>query len=782
MPEAGTGTGNQRSAIAVVRAPTELNAFVGREREYAALREAVAEHRFVLVAGPSGIGKSRLVLRMIPELRRPYRDGVAVVEAAGLEERHELVAAIGAALGVPDATTEEALLARIGTRSLVVVIDDADGAGLALGEVVERLVRGCPAVRVIVTARHATRIAGERMFGLAPLEHSGGAERLGDAGRSEAHALLATRLSEQGSALIVDSRNSADIDEVIALTEGVPRAIEATARALRVLRPADLAAQLALPEFELERFGVDGHWGRSTEAAFRRGVDSLRERDRALLLQLGVFRGAFDLEFAAEVLGLGSAGLIGGAIDELLNRSLVIREDGPDRVARFRIPAHYRRLVRLALAETADGTLAAVRLRIGLLRRLDRAGQTWYSDAQLSSVQFLTRYVADVRALLDELAATPAEAGEAVRIINGLRFYWQLHPVDPWPRARDWLDAALTAGAVAGIDQLRALHTDAYIAFMESDIPGAREQLARATELARALPAEPRDALFEEFMRGVLELVERHDAEAERCFRRVIAQSHQVRLEHQIGERFWFLALGLLLQDRLPEAELAVADGIALCERTGDAWGRASMRWLRALIRLRAGGEDEAGELLQQCLADFVRFQDRTSQALCIQLMTKIAALRGDDATVVRFTELLSGLAPLFPSMPIEEIRPVEVDEARSRMSGAALRRITRSTRTRALPEVISAVLSGQEIPGEAPVADPSQLSPRESEIAELIAVGLGNPAIAARLFISRRTVEGHVQRILGKLGFRSRSQVAVWVAEQWHDGAAAEARAGVEA
>lgn len=55
-------------------------------------------------------------------------------------------------------------------------------------------------------------------------------------------------------------------------------------------------------------------------------------------------------------------------------------------------------------------------------------------------------------------------------------------------------------------------------------------------------------------------------------------------------------------------------------------------------------------------------------------------------------------------------------------------------------------------------------LSARETEIAVLIAEGLGNPAIAARLVLSRRTVEGHVQRILAKLGFRSRSQIAVWV------------------
>jgi DNA-binding CsgD family transcriptional regulator/sugar lactone lactonase YvrE len=56
-------------------------------------------------------------------------------------------------------------------------------------------------------------------------------------------------------------------------------------------------------------------------------------------------------------------------------------------------------------------------------------------------------------------------------------------------------------------------------------------------------------------------------------------------------------------------------------------------------------------------------------------------------------------------------------------------------------------------------------LTKREREVAELVADGLSNRDIAVRLFISERTAESHVENIRGKLGFHSRSQVAVWVA-----------------
>lgn len=52
----------------------------------------------------------------------------------------------------------------------------------------------------------------------------------------------------------------------------------------------------------------------------------------------------------------------------------------------------------------------------------------------------------------------------------------------------------------------------------------------------------------------------------------------------------------------------------------------------------------------------------------------------------------------------------------------------------------------------------------REAEVAALVAEGLSNPAIAARLCVSKRTVGCHVEHILVKLGFRSRAQIAVWV------------------
>ena len=76
---------------------------------------------------------------------------------------------------------------------------------------------------------------------------------------------------------------------------------------------------------------------------------------------------------------------------------------------------------------------------------------------------------------------------------------------------------------------------------------------------------------------------------------------------------------------------------------------------------------------------------------------------------------------------------------------------------------VESAIGSVVEGPPAAPPRPAGPLTGREREVAALVADGLSNRAIAARLVISQRTVDGHVERILAKLGFTSRAQVAAW-------------------
>jgi DNA-binding NarL/FixJ family response regulator len=78
-------------------------------------------------------------------------------------------------------------------------------------------------------------------------------------------------------------------------------------------------------------------------------------------------------------------------------------------------------------------------------------------------------------------------------------------------------------------------------------------------------------------------------------------------------------------------------------------------------------------------------------------------------------------------------------------------------------PPTLVAV-SERHLPADKPI---ERLTPREQEIALLVARGLTNRQMAKELSISDRTVENHIAKILKKQGFSSRARIATWVAHR---------------
>jgi DNA-binding CsgD family transcriptional regulator len=107
-------------------------------------------------------------------------------------------------------------------------------------------------------------------------------------------------------------------------------------------------------------------------------------------------------------------------------------------------------------------------------------------------------------------------------------------------------------------------------------------------------------------------------------------------------------------------------------------------------------------------------------------------------------------------------------ETVRERLGDTAFDRAWNEGRLLSTEQVIREIESSfAEMAAAASTKEPYPLSPREREVAALIAEGLSNANIAARLHIGVRTAETHVQSIMNKLALHSRAQIATWVSKR---------------
>ncbi len=217
------------------------------------------------------------------------------------------------------------------------------------------------------------------------------------------------------------------------------------------------------------------------------------------------------------------------------------------------------------------------------------------------------------------------------------------------------------------------------------------------------------------------------------------------------------------------EPEVAAALLRRRLDEAGGPAGTAPLLVLLVEAQLAAGEIEEAARSVDQLavLASSAGAGDHVT-ALAAAAAGYLAVARGDlDDAIDRFRTALTAFAGL--GLPIETAQVrlalaracaprspvVAVAEAR-----AALTVLDRMGAT-VLADGAAALLRSLGAPGRSTPRSASTLTRREQEVLGLVGLGLSNPEIAQRLFISRKTAAHHVSRVLAKLGLRNRAEAA---------------------
>jgi len=760
--------------------PAPATSFVGRREELAGARELIAAHRLTTLTGPGGVGKTRLGLEIAAAVAGAFPDGTWLVELADLRDPADVAEALVSALGIGGVTPTGAmaeLTAYVAGRSMLLIVDNCEHVLSGCQALIDRLLRAGPELRVLTTSRQPLGLAAEHLVDVHPLSLPAGTGRLSpeDARQFGALALLEDRTGQISPGFALSETNLAAAARLCARLDGIPLAIELAAARLRALSVEQLLTRLD------DRFGTltggdptAGERHRTLRGLVEWSHDLCSPGERTMWARASVFAGRFDLD-AAEAVCAGedlTADQVLDLVDGLVAKSILLPEAGSERV-RYRLLETLAEHGRERLA--AAGRAEVLRSRHATYYR-ELAGRAatafWTADQQRWLLRTRAEH-ANLALAFDHLISTPTPDGpeNALQLATALRFYWVTGGA--LREGRRWLERALDATAAGPHDvamRAEALWTCAWVAVLQGDYPAVARRLDECDVLtaAHGLSAPAAHAAT---WRGTLELFSGELARALDRFTTAAALHRDAGdVEGGLMTLFQLGVTASLLGDG-DRARAACADALALSESVGETFAGSYALWVLAHDAWSADRLDDAEQFARRALRLKYEQFDTIGIPLVAEVLGSVLVSRGDSEHGVRVLGVAGAIweaagtrmNAFGPALAATHDRSAE--RARQTLGTESFEAALEYGRTLA-PDAARALLLDEAPPSEHTGAGGEELSPRELQVADMISRGMSNRDIAAALVLSTRTVEGHVQRILTKLGFRSRVEIGLWARE----------------
>jgi predicted ATPase/DNA-binding CsgD family transcriptional regulator len=728
--------------------PIHLTSFVGRKQDLSEVARLLHASRVVTLVGTAGCGKTRLAVEVARTFVQSQADGVWFVDLAQLSDPALIAPSVASAMRLAAAAPDlERLSVHLAGREAILLLDNAEHLVESVATMVETLVASCARIRCLVTSREPLGAEGEWTY------------RVGSLAEPDAVQLYLDRARQASAGFTLTEPGAETVAQICRRLDGIPLAVELCAACAGSMSTERILDRLS-ERFRLlvggRRTAVGRH--RTLRAALEWSEALLSDRERQLFRRLSIFAGDFDME-AAEAVGSGP-GIPRGDVLQLLRslveRSLVmllsdsederyrllesLREFGRERLvaageAQAIAAAHARHHTALAhrLCEAAferEESLDPAQLRavlpdfrLALEFAMEEDG-AWLADlaGALSPVWVDSALVEEGRRWMEAgLAHAPAPSAQRFHLLVGLG-YAGLRQAD-FTTSQAWAEEAVRdrRDSDDGPGTIQALLMLAAVIAIGGDPEGSVPVARGALDLARQLERPSQVAQALNHIAMSLMGTGEHEAEAEQLALESVDLSRRLG-SSSLASRLDTLASAYLRRGKIDAAMAAQRE--ALLQPRLAEYRQAFLLSTTAVI-LIAGGRPRRGVRLAGAVdryCDQVGLDHGVAWDINRSWLERGLAALGHQAAAVR----VSGRR-----LSLEQARDYALEEVPDDETGATVR-----------------------------------LSRREVEVARLVREGLSNRAIAEHLFISERTVEGHVASLLNKLGVNSRAQVAAWVAE----------------
>lgn len=785
--------------------PIELSSFIGREAELAQLVKVQATTRLLTLVGPGGVGKSRLSLRLASARQEAdYSDGIWFVELARVADPGLIAQTVADVIGVRERPTEyafDAVARTVGSRRVLLILDNCEHLVAGCSELAIRLLRTCPELDIIATSREPLEAVGDIIWRVPPLSLPALiATDPSEVQTSEAVQLLVDRATARDPTFKLTSLNVRHVVTICRRLDGLPLALELVAVRLSGLHEEDVAAKLGRDLLDSESHFSESLRQHTLRATLDWSYQLLSDADRTLLRRLAVFADGWTLK-ACEAVCTDKAvpeATVLDSLGRLVARSLVMfdRKAGSGTYYLLETVNQY---ARERLEEAREGDV---------LRRRHFAHMLSVAELELPEAfnpghgRLLGQERENMRAAL-RWALADGEVEGGLRLAIALFPLWFFH--GHFAEARTWFEQLLALpGAGHTPIAARAKTWFGQIVLKQGDLATAEALLQEALAQHKAQGDRAGEALALLIL-GNMVLWRGDLPRARTLFVDAISRLREQANPGAMTALFQSAVVALELGEL--ERALALADECQICLRKCHnasgyvlylkglvAASRGDPRLAEGLLAeardasLTQGEQQLKGDALRE-LGHVLLDQSMLEQAMAnFAQAVEIAYASGD---CIRLSRGLDGLArSIVVTQPSAAVRLVGAADEMRATRGAVAWPSDRRRLNSWLPNVRRRLRSGvyssaweagrllnvdEAVAFARGLANPqmqmparrrASLTPRERDVLTLLARALSNQQIAATLNISVATARTHVDRILTKLELHSRAQIAIWTGE----------------
>ena len=566
----------QRKAIPRDTLPLELTSFVDREVDVDQIKKLLRSQRLVTLVGPSGVGKTRLALRVAGEM--PRATSTAVVELAALADPALLASTVGNALGLRDESREidaQAIADWLAGLRVLLVLDNCEHLIDPVAALSEDLLAVCPNLTILATSGESLRVPGEAIWKVEPLP-----------ARTAAVRLFNDRARLQ-SPTAANGDDAAAVIQICERLDGLPLAIELAAARAGVMSPREMVGRLD------HRFALLKSASRSRETrhrTLRSAIDwsheLLSSGERLVFARLAVFAGGFDLE-AAEAVCAGNGvdrADVAETVWRLVDKSLVTVRRAHEGRTRHALLETLREYGLERLAAGADAAVTRQRHAAHFLALTETAAARMRGPDLLS---WLTRLDEDNDNFRAAFAGDGLDAQGRLRMAAALTEYWDRR--SHYGEARQSLSEALAASNEPSSVRATALRGLALMAWAQSDFDEAFARCHESLKMCRLLG----------------------DATGE-----VLSLEQLAQISYQ--------------RENLEQAREFAGEALALAQPLNDPKLLARCLFRLGVIDMFEGKQADAVQNLESAAAVGERIGDDEAVAVCMVVLGYIAATKGD--------------------------------------------------------------------------------------------------------------------------------------------------------